>query len=115
VITFTPVLGVGVTVTGVVVRPNSLPTSNAYGFKTFTGTMNGTTAVVNDVDILATSPVYVTYGANPVGNITAVTTNGTVTLTSTATETALNYTIVLFASSTQNFANPTFGVSDAVY
>jgi len=73
--------------------------------------MNGTTATVNDVDILATSPVYVTYGANPVGNITAVTTNGTVTLTSTATETALDYTIVLFASSTQNFTPPVDNVA----
>ena len=77
--------------------------------------MNGTTATVNDVDILATSPVYVTYGANPVGNVVAVTTNGTVTLTSTATETALAYTIVLFASSTQNFTQPVWNAGNTLF
>lgn len=77
--------------------------------------MNGTTATINDADILATSPVYTTYGAQPIGNIIATTTAGTITLTSTATESALEYSVVLFASQTQNFSNPSFGVSDAVY
>jgi len=90
-----------------------------YWFKTITWVLTAwLTTIINDTDILATSPfnVYFDWANPPAWNVTWVATAWTITLTSTAVETwGQPYTIVLFASQTQNFLSPTWLDTSVIY